>query len=108
MTIRSSAIPRITTLVVVLVAAPVLLFIISGPILRGKPLLAAAPVILGIVLAAVGVVRAWPRTTLTLDSETITVKRASGTTDVPRRKVHGLVQPNPEAAPLEFVDERER
>lgn len=51
-------------------------------------------------------VRRWPLTTLTVDTETITVKRASKTTVVSRRNVRGLVQPNPSArAPVELVDE---
>lgn len=105
MTIRSSAVPRITGLVTALVAASVLLFITIGPILRGKPLLAGVPLLVLIVLAAASVVRRWPLTTLTVDTETITVKRAGRTTAVPRRKVRGLLQPKPDAAPVEFVDE---
>lgn len=90
-----------------LVGGSVLVFLGIGPILRGKPLLAAVPVVVLIVVAGVGVLRGWPLTTLTIDDETIKVKRAGKITEVPRRKVRGLVQPNPPATvPVEFVDER--
>jgi hypothetical protein len=105
MTIRSSVLLRITTLLLVLFAGPVLAFMAVSSFRRGNWFAATVIAVLA-GLAVAAVVRSWPQTTLTVDNETITVKRAGRTTKVPRRTVRALVQPNLEAAPLEFVDER--
>ena len=91
-----------------MIGGAVLLFIVVGAIVKGKPLLAGIPTFLLIVLAGVGAVRGWPRTTLTVDDDTVTVKRAGKTTEVPRRRVRALVQPKPDAGPVELIDEREQ
>jgi hypothetical protein len=108
MTIRSSSVPRITGLVTVLIAGAVLLFIVVGAILEGKPILAAIPTFLLIVLAGGAAVRGWPQTTLTVDEDTVTVERAGKTIEVPRRRVRALVQSKPDAGPVELIDEREQ
>jgi hypothetical protein len=108
MTIRSSSVPRITGLVTGVIGGAVLLFIVVGAILKGKPLLAGIPTFLLIVLAGGAAVRGWRRTTLTVDDDTVTVKRAGKTTEVPRRTVRALVQPKPDAGPVELIDEREQ